>query len=684
LHSLFFLAACSLTGAGAARAETPGLLLRFESRAAPDAGADARTARLAALWVAAGAAPTPFLPPGPFRARFEGFLDVELFDEHRFALEGLGRAELEIDGRVVLSADGPELDAAAAAAIDLEPGKRRIALRYESPAAGPASLRLLWASPDFELGPVPPDRLSHDGADESLEAGAQRRRGRELFASRRCHRCHLPRAGFRLAMPEAAEEAPALAGIGARRRGAWLARWIDAPRALRPDATMPRVFAREGSPNGASVERHALDVAAYLAGPSAPSRAGGADPAIAPEQLQRRGREIFESIGCLACHRRPGDAAAAAGDDRIALAALSAGWAPGALAEFLEAPRRHYSASPMPDFGLSPDDARAIAAHLFVLEGGERVIEPAPTGDARRGRELVETSGCLACHAGEGQNRLVAPSLDAIAAGALDAGCLADPLARRGQAPDFEWSPHEREDLRFFFRGGLEALERDDDAEYAERVVRARRCGGCHARDGIADLWSRLSPPASPAEAGAPAAGGLLELRPELTWSGEKLRADWLAALLSEPRVTAQRPWLKARMPAFALDAERAARGLAAQHGRSSAAPEPEAADAALAAGGARLMEREGGLACVTCHAVAGVKAQAVFDAPGSDLAGIGRRLRKDFFHRFLLEPQRYAPGTKMPQFAVDGRSPVPGILDGDARRQFEALWHHLLAKSEP
>jgi hypothetical protein len=39
--------------------------------------------------------------------------------------------------------------------------------------------------------------------------------------------------------------------------------------------------------------------------------------------------------------------------------------------------------------------------------------------------------------------------------------------------------------------------------------------------------------------------------------------------------------------------------------------------------------------------------------------------------------PASVTPGTKMPQYAPNGKSPNPA-LDGKAEDQFNAIWHYL------
>ena len=53
---------------------------------------------------------------------------------------------------------------------------------------------------------------------------------------------------------------------------------------------------------------------------------------------------------------------------------------------------------------------------------------------------------------------------------------------------------------------------------------------------------------------------------PSLTWTGEKLRADWMEAFLAG-RTASVRPWMKARMPRFPHYAAAIAHGLPAEHG---------------------------------------------------------------------------------------------------------------------
>ena len=63
------------------------------------------------------------------------------------------------------------------------------------------------------------------------------------------------------------------------------------------------------------------------------------------------------------------------------------------------------------------------------------------------------------------------------------------------------------------------------------------------------------------------------------------------------------------------------------------------------------------------------------------NLALAARRLQKDFFNRWLLNPLKIEPQTKMPvYFDEEGNSPLYDVLDGKAMRQLEAFWQYLRA----
>jgi hypothetical protein len=65
------------------------------------------------------------------------------------------------------------------------------------------------------------------------------------------------------------------------------------------------------------------------------------------------------------------------------------------------------------------------------------------------------------------------------------------------------------------------------------------------------------------------------------------------------------------------------------------------------------------------------------------DLTLMTKRLKKDWFHRYLLDPPSLRPGTRMPTFWPDGVSAQKEILGGDTHRQIDAVWAYLSRAKE-
>lgn len=656
------LACLLLASTSLALAGVQGLALLLEAGGRQDA----RRERLAALHVPAGQPVSPFLAPGSFKARWEGSLVSEVRQEVRFRVVGGASAKLTISGKPV-----PNLAEGGDATLDK--GENTLVLEAAGDGKADLTLRLEWAGRGFGWEPVPPEAFRHDPA--KVVAGMQLREGRRLFAELRCATCHVgpdkvPPPGQ--GMPELAKDAPVLANYGERFREPYLAHWIQDPHAFRPGSLMPRVFAptKDGSP-----DPRAADLAAFLVSQGSPPATSSVDPAKAGE-----GAALFASLGCLACHATPDVPVAKAGD-RTPLAHVAAKWHGDALVEYLLDPARHYRTTKMPNFRLSRDEAGKLAAYLLASAKAE--VAPAPKGDAARGAALLVSEGCINCHAGAAVGNR--PSLADTLAKGWRGGCVAEDAAGRGRAPDFVLSASQREALRAFAKTDFASLRQDSPAEFAQRQVAELRCGACHDHDGAVARRALLKDEAKlllargPAhKEGEPLPDGPV---PALTWLGEKLKADWSAKFIAGEPMDKPRPWLAARMPGYAFHGAGLAAGLSFQHGFPLAcAPEPPL-DADAASVGERLAGAAAGFNCIQCHAAGSRPATAAFEAPGNNLASSTARLRRTYYDRWMLAPNRIDPSTKMPRFAdEDGLTALTDVEDGDAAAQFGAIWEHLRA----
>ncbi len=239
--------------------------------------------------------------------------------------------------------------------------------------------------------------------------------------------------------------------------------------------------------------------------------------------------------------------------------------------------------------------------------------------------------------------------------------------------------------MQAFAARGFASLKQDVPIEYAERQIQNLRCLNCHERDGKPSVWSELegemivltsaAPSDSEHKEGDPVATTSLPL---LTWLGEKLQTEWMAKFIAGQVQIKPRPWMIARMPGFERRAVGIAHGLTLEHGFPIES-EPVNVDAEKAKIGAQLVGATGGFNCVQCHAVGATAATAVFEAPGVNFAYAKDRLRQGYYARWVLAPQRADPDTKMPKFAdPQGKTPLTEHYEGDARKQFDAIWHYL------
>jgi mono/diheme cytochrome c family protein len=657
LRRLLCLLAATVATALTAQ-DLPGLKVTFVAAGKSDVRSD----RLLALYVPAGQAPTPFLAAGAFSAKWEGDLQSPLRGTFKLSAESSGKFKLSLNGQPLL--DGPGLKT-----VQLNKGANRIVAELASADKGDTFVRLSWASKDFPLEPVPPSLLTHP-ADKELDVAMQRRDGRLLFAQMNCAACHadaglVPAKGT--GMPELGQNAPLLSELGTKFKAPFLADWIRDPHAIRPHSLMPKVF------SGADAEQQAADLAAMLTQGAVPPKAE------LDLKLAAQGGELFANLGCIACHQRP-DAEGTDSQDRIPMGHVRDKWHAAALIEFLKDPAKNYPSTRMPHFRLEDEEATRLAAYLVANSRTTKRKELA--GDPARGATLLVSAGCLGCHAG--MPPTTQPKLAAVLK-AGDKGCLSPDAKARASAPDFALTENQRASLKAFFATDLASLKQDTPAEFAERQIKNLNCVACHSRDAAISTWTKVGgeakklrdalPPKEHVE-GEPVPDAPI---PSLTWLGEKLRHDWMSKFIAGQVEYKPRPWLIGQMPAFAHYADGLALGLNHQHGLPQTEAAAPAGDAEKIAHGEKLIGADAGFNCITCHAVCDAEATAVFEAPAINFAQSAERLRKGYYHRWVLAPTRIDPDTKMPKYAdPEGMTQLADPYEGKGPAQFDAIWEYI------
>ncbi len=291
------------------------------------------------------------------------------------------------------------------------------------------------------------------------------------------------------------------------------------------------------------------------------------------------------------------------------------------------------------------------------------------------GKRLVVAKGCLNCHTIASDGKPFAtlrahPALEDLG-NEKDAGCLADKPEKRDRAPAFAFTDADRDALRAFLAEGLKGAGTPAPAYAARETIKRMNCLACHSRDGEGGLSTDVTEQlrkfanADNAEAVAP---------PTLTGVGHKLRTAWMKQVLTG--AARARPWMSLRMPQFGeANVGRLPEEVAALEGTDAddAVHKTPLTAARIEAG--RTLIGKGAFGCISCHDLAGV---ANTGTRGPDLAGVAQRVRYDWYLRWMEQPQRMQPGTRMPQVFMDGKSLVPAVLNGDAAAQADAIWGYL------
>ena len=217
----------------------------------------------------------------------------------------------------------------------------------------------------------------------------------------------------------------------------------------------------------------------------------------------------------------------------------------------------------------------------------------------------------------------------------------------------------------------LEMRDRPNDRIAAGRALIAEKnCRGCHIIEGMGgDIRALFS-------------GTELALAPpNLNTQGEKTRPEWLHPFLVDPGKTKLRPWLNVRMPTFHFSEPEAAT-VGAYFSAVDRAPYPfstqeiETTPERLKIG-AELFTK---FQCASCHPT------STAIPPGKDPTDLAPnlmlandRLRPDWVLRWIQDPQKIFPGTKMPVlFSRFPQSDFPQYFNGDARQQIQAIRDHL------
>jgi len=290
-----------------------------------------------------------------------------------------------------------------------------------------------------------------------------------------------------------------------------------------------------------------------------------------------------------------------------------------------------------------------------------------------KGRAIFASAGCANCHQLNVEKKPVAPVLTAHELRGLKVpgGCLAESPSKG--LPTYVLSPVQRAAL-------TAAIAKPQMASSGPAAVIARtmltfNCYACHARDkigGPTELTDKLFTTTTQEM------GDEGRVPPPLDGVGAKLHPDYLKQVLDKG--ADDRPYMHTSMPGFgAANVGHLAEQFAAIDKLPEVPPVHFADPQPKVISTGRFMVGAQAFGCIKCHTFAGNKAEGV---QGIDMLLMPKRLKREWFHAYCVDPQKIRPGTRMPTAWPNGQSTLPTLLDGKAATQVEAIWAYLSTRN--
>ena len=532
-------------------------------------------------------------------------------------------------------------------------------------------------------------------------------KGISLVRELGCYGCHnIP------GTDDLRKRGPDLSRIQEKVNTGWLVSWIKSPRAYNPRTKMPFFSLND---------QETKDIATYIWTSGVRRTPSEKVSGLGDAATIAKGKEIFESVGCLGCHARgaeddnPGKALEGVTgrplvirnrDFAPALANVGLKVQPDWLIRWLKNPKKYWHETTMPSLRLSDTEATSIAAYLFSLsDPSKKATEIALEDKAafKRGAKLIRQRGCAGCHIIPGMENTskIGPDLsrfslkrevelsfgnvgnmkhtwDAWAFGKLKNPKIYQTEREKLLMPNFDLSDEEARNIRTFLRGmgghgpphsvHNELDDRGKKIELGRRMLEKYNCNGCH----VIENW-----------------GGEILRRykeknngpPHLTGEGSKIQPDWFYGFLND--VVILRPWLKVRMPSFEMpqkDAAALVNYFAALDGKLEPYVhfDKKLVSAESLNAGQELFRKA---ECFSCHGEWPPKA-GVEPPSAPDMKYAKKRIRPEWILRWIQNPQKIVPGTKMPVF-FEGAGVTANIVRGKLTGQDDGRWVYELTATQ-
>lgn len=289
---------------------------------------------------------------------------------------------------------------------------------------------------------------------------------------------------------------------------------------------------------------------------------------------------------------------------------------------------------------------------------------------ARQGQTLFGSLGCANCHQLKRDDKPIAAAKSAKPWKELTGtgGCLSATPAVG--VPNYRFAPRQVAAIAAA-QSSAPADTTPQDAVHT--TMAALNCYACHRRGEVGGVEEARNASFTSTQ---PEMGDEGRLPPALTGVGDKLRDDWLKQVL-EQGANDRQNYMQTKMPKFGgRNVGHLAAAYIAIDRQPDSAPKPEFTepDYRIKADGRHLVGAKA-LSCIKCHDFAQHPAQGI---RAINLATMTKRLREDWFYRYMDNPTEYRPGTRMPAPWPFGQTTVRDVLGASVPKQMGAVWRYL------